>query len=187
MENRQTITLSRDCEAAIVPLGEKVMLKKGEKAQIVQALGGSYTIALNGNMFRIEGADADALGQSSAETSISAAKPGEVVTPEKIEALVWSQLRNCYDPEIPVSIVDLGLVYDCKVTALDKRQDKFRVDIKMTLTVPGCGMADYLLNDAKTKAQDIVEVSEANVELVWDPPWSKDMMSENARLELGIM
>src|SRR6476620_2240748 len=123
------ITLTRDVEAALIPIGEKVTLQKGELARITQSLGGSYTVVVNGNMFRIEGKDADALGLEVAAKTVAT---GEPVSQEKLEKEVWNQLRSCYDPEIPVNIVDLGLIYDCHISPLGAASH--RVDVKMTLT-----------------------------------------------------
>src|SRR6266478_8388561 len=129
MHNDGPTTLTRDVEAAVIPVGEKVMLRAGEQATITQSLGGSYTVIVNGNMFRVEGKDADALGL---ETAAKPASAGAAVSQEQLEKEVWNQLRSCYDPEIPVNIVDLGLIYDCHLTPLNP--GSHRVDIKMTLT-----------------------------------------------------
>jgi probable FeS assembly SUF system protein SufT len=176
------IPLSRDVEAAIIPIGERVTLQKGELARITQSLGGSYTVIVNGNMFRIEGKDADALGLQ------LAAKPtatGEPVTQEKLEKEVWNQLRGCYDPEIPVNIVDLGLIYDCHLSSLNA--GSFKADVKMTLTAPGCGMGPMLAQDVQNKLLSLEGVDDVNVELVWDPPWNQGMMTEAAKLQLGLL
>jgi probable FeS assembly SUF system protein SufT len=179
---KEQITLSRDVEAAVVPAGTVVTLKQGEPACVTQALGDSYTVVVNGNMFRIEGKNADALGLALAAKPAAAAAPA---TPEDLEKLAWEALRTCYDPEIPVNIVDLGLIYDCGVTRLGEAS--YRLKVKMTLTAPGCGMGPMLAQDVQDKLLAISGVDEAEVELVWDPPWNRDMMSETARLELGIL
>ena len=140
------MTLSRDVEAAIIPAGEKVTLEKGEQAYITQSLGGSYTVIVNGNMFRIEGKDADALGK---ETAAKPASTGAAVSQEHLEKEIWNQLRSCYDPEIPVNIVDLGLIYDCHIAPLNA--GSHRVDVKMTLTAPGCGMGPMLAQDVQNR------------------------------------
>ena len=175
------INLSRDVEAAVIPIGTKVTLLKGEQAYITQSLGGSYTIVVNGNMFRIEGKDADALGKPAVEAVSAPANASDA----DIEKLVWGQLRTCYDPEIPVNIVDLGLVYECRVTELE--DGGHRADVKLTLTAPGCGMGGVLAADAQGKISELAGVREANVEVVFEPPWNPSMMSEAARLELGMM
>jgi len=184
MSTSEPVTLTRDCEAALVPAGNIVTLLKGEQAHVTQALGGTYTVVVKGNLFRIDGKNADALGLQPAPAA-SAAKAGAPATAEEIEKEVWDQMRTCYDPEIPVNIVDLGLIYDCTVTPL---QDKgtFRVDVRMTLTAPGCGMGPVIQQDVQNKVIAIENVDEANVELVWDPPWNQGMMSEAARLQLGL-
>jgi probable FeS assembly SUF system protein SufT len=182
------ITLKRDCEAVLIPAGTKVTLQAGERVVITQALGGSYTVIINGNMARIEARDADALGQSPApETApvTPAQLPAATDGAKLDEEQVLAQLRNCYDPEIPVNIVDLGLVYDLQILPLPAGGN--RVEIKMTLTAPGCGMGPVLQQDVETRVASIPGVKEAAVFLVWDPPWNRDMLSESAKLELGMM
>ena len=177
------VTLSRDVEAAVVPVGTKVTLMKGEQAYITQSLGGTYTVIVNGNMFRIEAKDADALGvKSEAKPTTTASGP---VTQEQLEKQVWDALKTCYDPEIPVNIVDLGLIYDCHLTPVGT--DNFKADVKMTLTAPGCGMGPMLAQDVQSKLLNLEPIDEANVELVWDPPWNQSMMTEAAKLQLGLM
>jgi probable FeS assembly SUF system protein SufT len=176
--------LKRDCEAVIIPVGERVTLQKGEQAFITQTLGGSYTVVVNGNMFRIDGQDADALGLEPQEAAPAHTPKAE--SPEELEKQVWEQMRTCYDPEIPVNIVDLGLIYDCQVTPLPGGEGN-RVEVKMTLTAPGCGMGDYLRQDVQNKLLCIEGVEEAEVELVWEPQWNQSMMSEAAQLQLGMM
>src|SRR5213075_1926053 len=139
MHTNESVTLIRDVEASVVPVGTKVTLQKGEQAHITQSLGGSYTVIVNGNMFRIEGKDADALGL---EIAAKPASTGAPVAQEHLEKEIWNQLRSCYDPEIPVNIVDLGLIYDCHITPL--APSSHRVEVKMTLTAPGCGMGPVL-------------------------------------------
>ena len=183
MHDHQQVSLVRDVEALLVPAGERVTLRAGELATITQALGGSYTVVVGGNMYRIESKDADALGRSpgvrmTADESIAA-------TREQAEAAAWAQLRTCYDPEIPVNIVELGLVYECTVVPLE--QDRgWQAKVRMTLTAPGCGMGEHLAREAEQKLLAIPGVKQASVQLVWDPPWNRDMMSEAARLELGM-
>jgi probable FeS assembly SUF system protein SufT len=183
MHTNESVTLSRDVEAAVVPVGTKVTLQKGEQAYLTQSLGGSYTVVVNGNMFRIDGKDADALGL---EVAAKTATPtGQPRTKEELEKEVWNQLKMCYDPEIPVNIVDLGLIYDCRLTPIGDGTCK--ADVKMTLTAPGCGMGPTLAQDVQNRLLMIEEIEEANVELVWDPPWNQGMMSEAAKLQLGLM
>jgi probable FeS assembly SUF system protein SufT len=182
MNPTEPVTLKRDCEAAIVPVGNKVVLQAGEQAVITQALGGAYTVVVNGNMFRIEARDADALGFEQPEET---AQPTAPLPPEELEKEVWNQMRSCYDPEIPVNIVDLGLIYDCRITPTEEGGAK--IDIKMTLTAPGCGMGPVLQQDVQNRLLSLPGIEEANVELVWDPPWNQGMMSEAAQLQLGLM
>jgi probable FeS assembly SUF system protein SufT len=183
MSSPETVILSRNVEAALVPAGTEVVLQKGEKASITQALGGSYTVVVNGNMFRIDEKNADALGKRAVIPSNKGA--GEPKTFELMEQEVWKQLKTCYDPEIPVNIVDLGLVYSCQLTPIES-DGPYRIDVKMTLTAPGCGMGPTMAQDVQKKLISIEGITEANVDLVWDPPWSQSMLSEAARLKLGI-
>jgi len=181
MEQRKQVILTRDVEAVLVPHGERGVLKGGQAALITQALGGSYTLIVGGNMFRIEAKDADALGEKALRPQPTASAAPR--SREEVEAAVWEQLRTAYDPEIPVNIVELGLVYECRVMPL---AGGWGVAIRMTLTAPGCGMGDYLTRDVEAKLYSIPGVLEAEVELVFDPPWNRDMMSETARLELNM-
>ncbi len=177
----EPIVVQRDVKAVAIPAGAEVNLKLGQVGYITQALGGSFTVYIDGNLFRIAGLDADAIGKT-------AAKPPDVppgASEEDIKKIIWQQLKTCYDPEIPVNIVDLGLVYECDVS---KNEDSSRtVDIKMTLTAPGCGMGEVLVQDVRDKVQIIPTVTHANVELVFDPPWNQTMMSDEARLQTGMM
>lgn len=182
MNSNDPITLTRDVEAAVVPVGSKVTLQKGEQAFITQSLGGAYTVIVNGNMFRIEGKDMDALGL---EAAAKPASTGAPVTQEHLEKEIWNQLRSCYDPEIPVNIVDLGLIYDCHLAPL--AASSYRVDVKMTLTAPGCGMGPMLAQDVQNKLLGLEGVDDVAVELVWDPPWNQAMMTEAAKLQLGLL
>lgn len=185
MSPPQVITLTRNVEAAIVPVGTKVTLQKGEQAHVTQSLGGTYTVVVNGNMFRIEGRNADALGLT-AEERPAASTPAPA-NAEDLEKEVWNQMRQVYDPEIPVNIVDLGLIYDCHITPKADPSGTFTVDVKMTLTAPGCGMGPVLQEDVHNRILAIENVDEARVELVWDPPWNQGMMTEAAKLQLGLM
>ena len=185
MEIDELVTINRDCEAVQIPSGSKVLLPAGTQVRITQSLGGSFTVVTErGAMVRIAGKDTDAIGKDIVTQSTE-----EVSTfldrPEDVEKLVWDQLRTCYDPEIPVNIADLGLVYSCFVLPLPERGH--RVEIKMTLTAPGCGMGEVLKVDVENKVLSVSGVREANVELVWDPPWDRSMISEAAKLELGML
>jgi probable FeS assembly SUF system protein SufT len=182
MNSSDPVTLTRDVQAAIVPVGERVTLQKGEQAYITQSLGGTYTVVVNGNMFRIEGQDADALGMTVEAKPVSTGAP---VSQEQLEKEIWNQLRSCYDPEIPVNIVDLGLIYDCHLTPLGSGEHK--VEVKMTLTAPGCGMGPTLAQDVQNRVLSLEGVDDVAVELVWDPPWNQSMMTEAAKLQLGLL
>lgn len=184
MNQTEIVTLTRNVDAAIVPAGTKVTLQAGEQAQITQSLGSSITVIVNGNMFRIDGRDADALGMEAASEASPSSAESPASTPEELEQQIWASMKTCYDPEIPVNIVDLGLVYDCNITPIDKSTN--RVEVKMTLTAPGCGMGPTLQQDVKTNLLTIPSIQEADVDLVWDPPWNQSMMSEAAKLQLGF-
>ena len=185
MNSNEPKILTRDVEASVVPVGTKVTLQKGETAHITQSLGGSYTVVVNGNMFRIADKDADALGIEVTAAPAAIATPTEPVTQEQLEKQVWEALKTCYDPEIPVNVVDLGLIYDCHLTPLG--ENNFKADVKMTLTAPGCGMGPVLAQDVQNKLISLEPIDEANVELVWDPPWNQSMMTEAAKLQLGLL
>jgi probable FeS assembly SUF system protein SufT len=181
-------TLLRDVEASVVPIGTKVTLLKGESAHITQSLGGSYTVIVNGNMFRIAEQDADALGlamKTPAQPAAATVAPAGPLSQEQLEKQVWESLKTCFDPEIPVNIVDLGLIYDCHLTPIGG--NNFKADVKMTLTAPGCGMGPVLAQDVQNKLISLEPIDEANVELVWDPPWNQSMMTEAAKLQLGLL
>lgn len=180
-QNNESITLERDVTATIIPAGEALTLREGTSGFIVQALGGSFTVYIEGNLFRIAGADADALGK---EPVPPPAIP-ENASDKDIEDVIWKQLMTCYDPEIPINIVDLGLIYRCDVTALANGQRSVSVD--MTLTSPGCGMGEIIVQDAQEKIAVIPTVDDVKVELVFDPPWNQSMMSDEARLQTGLM
>lgn len=169
----------------MVPVGTKVTLRQGEQAYITQSLGGAFTVIVNGNMFRIADKDADALGMEGAAGPAPRTTLAGPVTQEELERQVWEALKTCYDPEIPVNIVDLGLIYDCHLTRLS--DETFKADVKMTLTAPGCGMGPVLAQDVQNKLLSLEPIDEANVELVWDPPWNQGMMTEAAKLQLGLV
>ena len=175
-------TLLRDCAATRIPRGETITLAKASHDFIPQALGGSYTVATDQGLARIADEDADALGLESAQKGEGVPVDSSIVVDEKA---VWDQLRTCYDPEIPVNIVDLGLVYDCIITP--REANGARVDIKMTLTAPGCGMGPVIASEAKSKVLGVPGVGDADVELVWDPPWNQAMISEAGKMKLGLI
>jgi len=177
----EPVNMTRDVSAVIIPAGEVVTLREGTEGFITQALGGSFTVYVEGNLFRISGTDADALGK---EPVPPPAIPDDA-TNEDIESVIWEQLKTCYDPEIPVDIVNLGLIYRCEVTSLGNGQRSVSVD--MTLTAAGCGMGDVLVQDAREKIAIIPTVSDVIVDLVFDPPWNVGMMTDEARLQTGLM
>ncbi|MBJ6981241.1 putative Fe-S cluster assembly protein SufT [Luteimonas sp. MC1572] len=177
----EPVRLERDCAAVLVPQGDEVTLPAGSIGYITQALGGSYTVYIEGNLFRIAGPDGDAIGKEPPEPLVLE----EGADDAAVERLVWQQLRTCFDPEIPINVVDLGLVYEAVVTHRDDGQRE--VAVKMTLTAPGCGMGNILVDDVRSKLEMIPTVAEADVELVFDPPWGRNMMSEAARLETGML
>tara|TARA_B100000945_G_scaffold46887_1_gene32581 strand:+ start:3777 stop:4334 length:558 start_codon:yes stop_codon:yes gene_type:complete len=180
-DTTQLISLSRDCEVISVPYGEKEILKEGTEVQIMQALGGSYTVYTVEGMFRINGTNADAIGK---EVEKPPSLP-ENITDDEFEEKVWDQMKTVFDPEIPINVVDLGLIYDCR---LNKSEDNnFIIEVDMTLTAPGCGMADVLVADIQERIEMMPRVVSVKVELVLDPPWSMEMMSEAARLEAGLI
>ncbi len=176
----EPVRFERDCPAVMVPQGEVVTLPAGQAGYITQALGGSFTVFVEGNLFRIAGTDADAIGKDVPASLELAEGAGD----EEVEKLVWQQLRTCFDPEIPIDIVELGLVYDCDLETLDDGRRK--VNVRMTLTAPGCGMGEVLIDDVRTKIEMIPTVAEADVDLVFDPPWNHTMMSDAAKLETGM-
>jgi probable FeS assembly SUF system protein SufT len=180
---REARTLSRDVDAAAIPYGDKIPLTAGATVFITQALGGSYTVMTDrGYMVRIEGKDADAIGE---QVPTAAPAGGEDAAGRPLQQLAWDQLKTCYDPEIPVNIVDLGLVYRCETEPLPEGGEK--VTVHFTLTAPGCGMGDYLKQDVERKIEGLPGVKETDVQVVFEPAWEQSMMSEAARLQLGLM
>ena len=175
-----SITLARDCEATRIPSGSSVVLPAGTRVTIAQTLGGHFTVTTeDGSLLRIADRDADALGAP------AAAAPAPIVEGPFEEERVWEQLRTVFDPEIPVNLVDLGLIYRCEAVPLPDGGQ--RVEIAMSMTAPGCGMGDVLKEDVRRKVQSVPGVREVKVEVVWDPPWDASRMSDAARLQLGWM
>ena len=173
------IKLSRECDGVLIPSGDAIKLKKGTPVKITQSLGGYFTLYVNGNLVKLNGEFADAIGQK-----ISKSKPNP--SNNKFdENLMWDQLKTCYDPEIPVNIVDLGLIYDLNYEKIS--EDKYYIKIKMTLTAPGCGMGPAIAADVESKIKSLHFVKDILVELVWDPIWNQEMMTEEAKLKLGMM
>jgi probable FeS assembly SUF system protein SufT len=178
------IILSRDVEAIQIPSGDKIDLPVGTKVMITQALGGTYTVATNFGLARIKSENADALGidLEAEKTKLSAAS--EAIASGDVEGAIWEQLKLVYDPEIPVNIVDLGLVYDCQVK---KDEGETNVEVKMTLTAPGCGMGPTIAADAQSKILMLEGISNARVDIVWDPVWNQDMITEEGKMKLGMI
>lgn len=172
-----TITqVTRDCDALLVPNAIPVTLRAGEQIMITQAIGGSYTVAVHGNMARVDAKDADALGLSD-----EVLETNNYIVPDRLdEEAVWEVLSTCYDPEIPVNIVELGLIYQMELKGET-------VEIEMTLTAPGCGMGPVLIEDVKHRVGQLPGVETVNVEMVFDPPWNQGLMSEAAKLQLGML
>lgn len=180
MYSREPVSLSRETKAIQIPDGIPALLPAGERVLITQQLGGSYTVMTErGALYRVDERDGDALGKESV-----AREESQDDVEMSLEDRIWSQLKKCYDPEIPVNIVDLGLVYDCEIS---EGLDDAVVFVKMTLTAPGCGMGPVLAEDVKKRIEDLSGVRKAHVEIVFDPPWNQHMMTEAARLQLGFM
>lgn len=181
VSRRESVVLRRPVRALQVPSGEEVTLDEGYTGVITQQLGRSFTVYVDGSLFRIDGADADALGKEPIARTVYPEHPGD----EEVKALVWDELRQVYDPEIPVSIVELGLVYVCDFTPLPS--GNFHVLIKMTVTAPGCGMGEQLIREVAQRLEPIPRVDDFKVELVYEPFWQQSMMSDAAKLQLGMM
>jgi len=183
MTSGDMVIVSRDVDAVLIPLGTPVMIPEGAQVRITQELGGSYTVSVNGNLARVEGKDADALGMAETEALKQEIEQKPATGPVN-EQEVWNVLKTCYDPEIPVNIVDLGLVYDCHVVDTDEGGN--HVEVVMTLTAPGCGMGPFIVDDVRAKVLSVANVSDVHVELVFEPPWDRSMMSDEAKLALGM-
>jgi probable FeS assembly SUF system protein SufT len=177
-------TLSREVTATQIPSGDKQALPAGSRVFIHQTLGGSYTVQTDFGLYRIDGADADALGEEVKDTAVQAETLADgAPDPEAI----WAQLRQVFDPEIPVNIVDLGLVYSMDVEKISEPAPGYRVNVAMTLTAPGCGMGPAIAEDAKSKVLLVPGVAEADVRITWDPPWNQQMISEEGKMKLGLI
>lgn len=183
MSTEKPISLRRNCLAIMIPSGERIPLSAGATVWLTQALGGSYTVMTErGYSARIDGNDSDALGLTAPQSQDS---PGRGdASPGSLRDLVWQELRSCFDPEIPVNIVDLGLIYGCDVQALSSGGHK--AIVRFTLTAQGCGMGQFLKRDIERKLQSVPGIEEIDVELVWDPPWNQSMISASAKQQLGI-
>ena len=179
MDDNNFILLKRECEGVLIPSGDPVVLPKKTKVKITQSLGGYFTLYVNGNLIKLNGNYADALGYKIKKDD------GKRFTGEYNEEEIWERLKTCYDPEIPVNIVELGLIYDLKAEKKDNNQ--YIISIKMTLTAPGCGMGPSIAQDVENKVNSLSYVSNVEVELVWEPQWNQDMMTEEAKLQLGML
>ena len=179
MTNNEFIEILKDCDGFLIPSGDSIKLKKGTQVKITQSLGGDFTLYVNGNLVKISGENADVIGQ---KIDKSKNKNIKVKFDEKI---IWDVLKTCYDPEIPVNIVDLGLIYDLETQKL--KSDDYYINIKMTLTAPGCGMGPVIAQDVETKINKLSFVDNVLVEVVWEPLWNQNMMTEEAKLKLGML
>lgn len=186
MNTNQEIELTRDVEAIQIPSGETITLPVGTKVMITQSLGGTYTVATQSGLARISASNADALSLETADEGGSKkSAPEKLAESGDLEGAVWEQLKTVFDPEIPVNIVDLGLVYDCQVA--DNDGGSKEVNVKMTLTAPGCGMGPTIAADARNKIISLEDIDDAQVDIVWDPPWTQDMISEEGKMQLGMV
>jgi len=183
MQNVTSVELSRDCDAIEIPAGNPMTLRAGTRVDITQTLGGAYTVHTMGGLYRISSKDADALALQREAGQSNSAPPTEKVSPEQLEKMIWDTLKTCYDPEIPVNIVDLGLIYDMR---LEHQEGGYRIGVKMTLTAPGCGMGTVIAGDAQQKLLYLPGVQGADVEIVWDPPWHQSMIAAEGRRILGL-
>ena len=178
IDHNKLITISRNCDATMIPAGEKIILIEGTHVRITQSLGGNFTVLVNGNLVKVSGKDADALGLDKEKI-----KDSKIPSRMAKEEDIWEAMKQCFDPEIPVNIVDLGLIYDIKIEGDKNSQD---IHIKMTLTAPGCGMGPSIAQDVENRVSALNGINSVNVELVWEPQWDRDMMSEDAKLQLGM-
>lgn len=179
MRGHEIVLLQRDVHALMVPAGARIMLHKGTEVMITQELGDSFTVEVYSNLARIDGKDADALGKEPPDPL------ADVPEDASLEDKTWLVMKKVYDPEIPVNVVDLGLIYDCRIK--DHDDSGHLIEIDMTLTAPGCGMGPVIAEDIRSKVLQIPNVTEVRVDVVFDPPWDREMMSEEARLELGMI
>ena len=180
-QTSQPCRFERDCEAVMIPVGGTVTLPVGTVGYITQSLGGSFTVFVDGNLFRVAGVDADAIGKEPVQPPSLPDDASE----SDVEKLLWDQLKTCYDPEIPVKIVDLGLIYECEM--VESGNGEREVFVQMTLTAPGCGMGDILVDDVRSKLELVPTVKRVTVDLTFDPPWNHSMMSDVAKLETGML
>jgi len=184
MASGQMITTTRDIDAILIPLGTPVIIPENAQVAITQELGGTYTVSVNGNLARVEGKDADALGFSDKQETVTEKEEVKTADGPVEETTIWDALKTCYDPEIPVNIVDLGLIYDMHIVDTDEGGN--HVEIIMTLTAAGCGMGPFIVDDVRAKTLAVENVTDVHVELVFDPAWDRAMMSDEAKLQLGM-
>ncbi len=177
--------LSRDVETTLIPHGEPMLLKEGTPVTITHRLGGNFTVMTENGMFRVAAKDADCLGEEVTETEAEETSGEDDHEGPPDEEAIWEQLKKVYDPEIPVNIVDLGLIYSMEVK--EEEAGGYRAEVAMTLTAPGCGMGPTIAEDARSKVVRVPGVRSANVEIVWDPPWNQDMISEEGKMQLGLL
>lgn len=188
MSPNEPVAVSRDLMAVQIPNGYTVPIKAGTRVRITQSLGGTYTVLTeDGVMARIAGDDADAIGQKAKTQTADSSSSNAPVTKEQLEKWIMGQLRTVFDPEIPVNVVDLGLIYSCEIAPVPEEPHRFNVHVKMTLTAPGCGMGPVLKADAEGKILKLNGVKRAQVEVVIDPPWDPSKMTEAAKLQLGML
>jgi len=183
--SRESVLIRRDVVGELVPYGTPYELQEGQWAEITQALGTSFTLLVEGRPVRLGGADADAIGKDTPE-AMTVEHDGDETTDEEIKRLIDEQLHTCYDPEIPVNIVDLWLVYKCELEPYEQEAGKLRIVIDMTLTAPGCGMGEVIANEVNDKLLNLPRIEEVTVNIVFDPPWDRSMMTEEANLALGL-
>lgn len=185
---KQAVALQRSCSAILIPDGVVVDLQVGQVVYVTQVLGGHFTVQADGRLFRIWEQDADVLGVERKNPDENLAPSEPLLNEAAVKAHVWDLLKTCYDPEIPVNVVDLGLVYECLVeTQPLEPAPQFRVVIQMTLTAPGCGMGPVLVEEMKYKILQLPNVASVDVQLIFDPPWHQGLMSEVAKLQLGFI
>jgi len=177
---REVVLTKRDCIARLVPSGTEITIPVDTFVTITQSLGGTFTVAVNGNLARIEGKDSDALGKEIKFENFNTSQDGSIN-----EDQVWEALKQCYDPEIPVNVVDLGLIYRCEINNSSEKGNQILLD--MTLTAPGCGMGPVIVEDIRSKVLQVPNVNRVEVNLVFDPPWNNDMLTDEAKLELGML
>ncbi|MEJ6728692.1 MAG: putative Fe-S cluster assembly protein SufT [Akkermansiaceae bacterium] len=182
----EEVSLTREVDAIQIPSGDSITLPAGTPVVITQTLGGTYTVATSAGLARISSDDTDALGVDKEEVAAKE-KEQEAISDLPLEEQVWHQMKQVFDPEIPVDIVNLGLVYDCKLTAAEEGKEGTDVLVKMTLTAPGCGMGPVIAADAQARIMSLSEINNAEVELVWDPAWNQAMISEEGKMQLGMV